>query len=385
MNYLNSKFASRIVEFLSKSCEDNRTENFPESTFLDSGIYIYGAGDLGQLAIEYCEFNKIKILGVLDQTREGLIHGRLSSYKIYRPHEVSILSRQKHSIFVAVATAPYLPIVKILSSHQWLNIFPFYSMTALTKDAHPLTNGWLVGKIDEFELKEVRWICDNLNDIISLSHYEAFLAWHTNYSELSVEDGTINPNLRYTIEPLVSRLSKHKNQMIDVGSHEGESVKRLLDAGIRFNEYILIEPDGNSRKKLRNNVQTYLSSLSKVYYKDEVISSQNRLMAFEEGLGYCSQLWSKSKNIKSTITLDSLNLMPDFIKIHTEGSELDILKGASKTISNCKPSLAYSVYHNRDGVCKAIIEPMKNFENYRWYFRLHSYQGTGAFVYGIPN
>jgi hypothetical protein len=76
--------------------------------------------------------------------------------------------------------------------------------------------------------------------------------------------------------------------------------------------------------------------------------------------------------------------MPDLIKIHTEGSELDILKGAAKTIKRYNPLLAYSVYHNRDGLCRAIIEPMKSFDNYLWYFRLHCYQGTGAFVYGVP-
>lgn len=379
MIYINSEIVSRVTQRLSKG-----VDNFFEPVSFDSGIYIYGAGDLGRLAIQYCEYHNINILGILDQSREGTLKGKFSSYKIYKPDQVNILSRQKHPIFVAVATAPFLPIAKILALHQWLKILPFYSITASEGEAHPLANGWVVGKIDESEIEGVRWICNNWSDTTSLNHYEAFLAWHVNYSELPVEHGSVNPNQRYTVDPLVTRLLENKNQMIDVGSHEGESVKRLLDAGILFNEYVLIEPDGSSRKKLRNNIQKYLSPIVKVYYKEEVISSQNGLIAFEEGLGYCSQIWPKSKNIKSTVTLDSLGLTPDFIKIHTEGSELDVLKGAAETIKKNKPSLAYSVYHNRDGVCKAIMWPMKKFDNYQWYFRLHSYQGTGAFVYGIP-
>jgi FkbM family methyltransferase len=374
-----SETISNIIQRFSKG-----NEYFPEPIFLDSGIFIYGAGDLGQLAIKYCESSKIKILGVIDQAREGLMRGGVSDYQIYKPYEVNILDRQKHPVLIAVATAPFLPISNILASHQWSKILPFYSITSLAKDTHPLANGWLVGKIEEDELEEVKWVCNNWSDSTSLKHYEAFLAWHINCSELPVENGALNPNQRYAIEPLLSRLREKKNQMVDVGSHEGESVKRLLDAGILFSEYILIEPDSKSRKKLRNNIQTYLPPLTKVDYKEEVIGSQNGFMAFEEGLGYCSQLWSKSKNIKPIVTLDSLKIMPDLIKIHTEGSELDILKGAAKTIDNYKPALAYSVYHNRDGVCRAIIEPMRSFDNYRWYFRLHSYQGTGAFVYGIP-
>jgi FkbM family methyltransferase len=379
-NRLNSVVLDRLIHRLSKS-----KKNLSTSFFIDSEIYIYGAGDLGALAIEYCEACGIKILGVLDQTREGFISGRAFNYRIYKPYEVSLFDRKKYPVFVAVATVPFTPISEILSALDWSNIYPFYSMTTLANDAHPLSNGWEVGNVNSEELEGVRWVGNNWSDATSLNHYEAFLAWHIDCSELPIGDGSISPNQRYTIEPLISRLSRNKKQMIDVGSHEGESVKRLLDAGICFAEYVLIEPDSKSQKKLRQNIQKYLPSSATVKYKEVIISSNNEFMGFEEGLGYCSQLWSQSKNIRPTLTLDSLKLKPDFIKIHTEGSELDILKGANKTIKEYKPSLAYSVYHNRDGLYRAIIEPMRSLDNYRWYFRLHSYQGTGAFVYGVPN
>lgn len=379
MTSATSVVISNIMQRFSKAGED-----FHEPLSLDSGIFIYGAGDLGKLAIEYCESCNIKILGILDQSREGVMKGKKSIYEIQKPQEVNIFERLNYPVFIAVATAPFLPIAKILASFQWSKILPFYSITRMANDDHPLGNGWVVEKIDVDELEGVKWICNNWHDSTSLDHYESFLAWHINYLELPVTSLSINPNARYAIEPLVSRLSENKKQMIDVGSHEGESVKRLLDAGITFSEYVLIEPDSQSQKELKRNIQKYLPSSIKVHFKGDVIGSHNGFMAFEESLGYCSQLWSKSKNIKRIITLDSLKLMPDFIKIHTEGSELDVLKGATETISRYRPSLAFSVYHNRDGVCRAIMEPMKIFENYQWYFRLHSYQGTGAFIYGIP-
>ena len=46
--------------------------------------------------------------------------------------------------------------------------------------------------------------------------------------------------------------------------------------------------------------------------------------------------------------------------------------------------IAYSVYHRREGFYEDIAEIMKLFEGYNWFFRLHSFHGTGAFVYAIP-
>ena len=82
--------------------------------------------------------------------------------------------------------------------------------------------------------------------------------------------------------------------------------------------------------------------------------------------------------------MDSLQIKPDLIKIHTEGTELDVLMGAKKTIINYKPFLVCSVYHRREGFYSDITTPIKNFKNYNWFFRLHGFQGTGAFIYGIP-
>jgi hypothetical protein len=74
----------------------------------------------------------------------------------------------------------------------------------------------------------------------------------------------------------------------------------------------------------------------------------------------------------------------NLLKVHTEGSELEILKGAENTIRSRKPLFMYSVYHRREGFCGDIAEAMLLFPGYKWYFRQHGFQGSGAFVYAIP-
>jgi FkbM family methyltransferase len=351
---------------------------------VSSGVFIYGAGELGMLAIEYCEACEILILGILDQNKSGLIKGKFSEYLISKPEEIPMEERSEALIAIAIATVAFSQISEILKSYGWRNILPFYSLSRKKRAGHPLNNGWEVGLISKDEMEKVLWICGNWDDKASLLHYEAFLAWHIDETELTLVDLLVDSNKRYAIAPLLEVLNNKHQLMVDVGSHRGESVKRLVDLGIIFSEYVLIEPDAASRERLKKSVLNWLPVDKKIDFLNIVLGAENTLRPFKEGLGYCSQLWTNSVNFRSIVTLDSLECRPDFIKIHTEGSELNVLLGSIKTIAEYKPTLAFSVYHNRDGFCRTIFESMQLFGGYKWYFRLHSYQGTGAFIYGIP-
>lgn len=355
-----------------------------EQIDLNAGIYIYGAGELGSLAIQYCEACGIRILGVLDRNKTGLIKGELSEYLIHDPEKISMQQRSDSLVAIAIATRPLNQIINSLYSNGWKNVVPFYALTSEERLGHPLGNGWKINLVSNEERKRLQWICENWYDDISLLHYEAYLSWHADKTELALLDAPINPDQRYVIEPLLREFSLRNQQMIDVGSHRGESVMRLANEGIFFAEYILIEPDMKSSEHLIGNIKNYLPADKRISHLNYVLGASNTLKPFQEGLGYCSQIWSKSTTKRDVIALDSLEYSPDFLKIHTEGSELEILAGARVTISRSRPVLAFSIYHNRDGFVRAIFEPMKWFRDYKWFFRLHSFQGTGGFVYGIP-
>ena len=85
-----------------------------------------------------------------------------------------------------------------------------------------------------------------------------------------------------------------------------------------------------------------------------------------------------------SITLDSLDLAPDFIKLHLEGAELDALRGARETIRRHRPIIAVTTYHNADGIWRTPAWLMDTLEDYRFLMRLHSGCGTGAVVYALP-
>jgi len=104
---------------------------------------------------------------------------------------------------------------------------------------------------------------------------------------------------------------------------------------------------------------------------------------FYQGFGFASKLSGYGNDIVNVIALDSLNIDATFIKMHLEGGEYNAIIGARQTIKKNRPILAITLYHNKDGVWRTSLFLMNLLENYRFYFRLHSWAGTGAVLYAI--
>lgn len=362
---------------------DSSTSACTQKIDIESGIIIYGAGDLGLLALNYCEACQIPILAVLDQVKSGCIKsqsGRL--YKVSSP----TLRRElaDFTVVIAVATRPFSPIKRSLINQGWKTVVPFYDITHSPRDGHPLHNGWKIGNVSAAEICQVNQICDKLADEQSLLHYEAFIAWHSNSQELVLQRFPIDPACRYLIPEMKSFLYLRRKCLVDVGSHSGQAAIALKDAGFRFEHYFFFEPDKSNFTDLEDTQAKLVDAGSTAKTHSQPLGAVSETVSFGQGLGYCSQIWDKGKSYRKTATLDSYSIRPDLVKIHTEGTELSVLHGATNIINESTPALAYSVYHRRTGFYEDIIKPMELFEGYNWFFRLHNYQGTGAFIYAVP-
>jgi|SaaInlStandDraft_5_1057022.scaffolds.fasta_scaffold11342_3 FkbM family methyltransferase len=350
------------------------------------GVYIYGAGDLGLLALDYCESCNIPVLGILDRSRTGVFRSKTGrDYIIASPDSNKEDVNRAAAVVVTIATLPFGPIRNQLHSYGWEFVFPFYNLADHARKGHPLQNGWKLADVTQHEFDTVEWLCRQWSDKVSWRHYEAFIAWHCDNTEVKLSECPINTDQRYVIPELLAALASSHQQFVDVGSHRGETIARLNRAGLRFDEYILIEPDELSRSHLSSHQHDFLPKGSRVSINEHVLGKSNHLSTFKEGLGYCSQIWGESKYERRVIPLDELELTPDFIKVHTEGTEWDILQGAKNTVLRSRPCLAFSVYHRREGFYNDIAGAMELFHGYQWFFRLHSYQGTGGFVYAVPD
>jgi FkbM family methyltransferase len=170
--------------------------------------------------------------------------------------------------------------------------------------------------------------------------------------------------------------------LLDGGAHHGtvmEAFARQTKGS--FRQIIAVEPDPANRARLPGG----LSDDPRVTIDDCALAEDEGIAFLHDGLGYASQLSDTGRMRVTTRPLDALGYSPTFIKLHLEGAELAALKGARKTLLSNRPIIAATIYHNADGIWRTPLWLMETLPHYRFLFRAHSWCGTGAVVYAIPN
>jgi FkbM family methyltransferase len=354
---------------------------------VDRPIALYGAGDLGQMAKAYFDKINIDIKFVVDK---NAIVWREKEYwkdtQILSPSEVSNLHLKNFLLIVCIATIPYTQLVKNLVSKGWEDIVPFYDVAEAYRKLHPLSNGWFATSIGPAEEKLITNVIEMWSDDLSRAYHLQFLAWRLRRDEWIFEKAPINNSNRFFIPEVINLLSDHES-FADIGAHHGKVTNKFIAISEgKFEKIWMIEPDSNNLDELRKfhrcNDKIYPE---RIHLMSHVVGENSGKKQFFEGLGYASQLCEFGNTIVNVTTIDSLDISPTFLKLHLEGGELAALKGAKETIAKYKPIIVVTSYHNQDGLFLLPKWLMSNLKNYKIYFRLHSWCGTGAVIYCLPN
>ena len=130
------------------------------------------------------------------------------------------------------------------------------------------------------------------------------------------------------------------NVIYDIGAFRGTWSDFLSKTSLKNKNFYLFEANNENEEYLRKfNFKYFLGILSD---KKKNVEFYSRKDTGDSYFKEQTNLYKKDMKplLKETVTLDEIveknNLpLPDFIKIDTQGSELDILKGSQKSISNC--------------------------------------------------
>lgn len=353
------------------------------SNKINKPVIIYGAGNLGKMAVEYFKKLDIKPLFITDKNFDKVNKDSFwKNYEIIKPTEVPYIARKLNKVIVCVVTSSFCEIKNWLNTLGFDDVVPFYDVTLMYQDKHPLNNGWMTSLLDKQDICNIKYVLDRLEDNTSLSHYLQFIAWHSFREEWIFKNATISNKNRYFIPEIIDILADNET-FVDIGAHHGEVVEKFINnTKGNFNSIYAIEPDKENFNIMYHNLKNIIDE--RIFLSNIALGDKFETKKFYHGLDYASQISNLSNEEIKVVTLDSLNIKPTFIKIHAEGNECNIIKGGIKTIMCCRPIIASTIYHNRDGLWKIQCQLMISLEDYVYYFRLHSWCGTGAVIYAIP-
>ena len=353
----------------------------------DKPLVLYGAGNLGQMAKEYFDLLKIPIEFIVDcQAKTIDKQGFWKGTKVIHPQTVSLLTKKSVLLAICVVTSPYTELETSLRKDGWSDIVPFYDMTEAYRDFHPLSNGWFAPPLTDDDMQKTSKILSLWEDDISRSHHLQFLAWRRLRTEWYFKDAPVTTHDRFFIPEIISVIHNQES-FLDVGAHTGSVTKRFYDiVKEEFREIWAIEPDLINLSGLKATISTLPNqNQEKIHIYNTVVGSESSECNFYPGLGYTSQCSPLGTVVLHKQTIDELELSPTFIKLHLEGWELDTLQGGINTIHKYRPVIVATSYHNSWGIWELPEWLMTQLTDYKFYMRVHSWCGTGAVIYCIPN
>ncbi len=374
-----SESASLLAEIATAPCQFGPTS-------ADLPLALYGAGSLGRLAREFLKATGQEFALFIDRDASRISQESYwSDVPLLHPDDVPENARRELRVAVCVATAPFAPIEQSLTALGFRHIVPFYDLAESFRHVHPLSNGWFAPPLFRQEQNYTAEILARWADDISRAHHLQFLAWRRLREEWTFDTAPQADCGRFFI-PEVTDALRNDETFVDAGAHHGNIIEAFLRRTNRsFRKIIAIEPDAANRARLAQQLNFLLPSYPGVSILDSALGEYQAEAPFCEGLGHASQLSPIGRTRAQVRPLDGLDLSPSFVKLHLEGGELAALKGARRTLLTCRPVVAVTVYHNADGIWRTPLWLMHTLPDYSFLFRAHSWCGTDAIVYAIPN
>jgi FkbM family methyltransferase len=351
----------------------------------DQPLALYGAGNLGRLARAFLNAVGHDFTIAIDRNARELANDpEWSGLRLVCPADVSRSAKSRVCLAVSIAAAPYVPLERSLFDLGFEHIVPFYDLAESFRHLHPLSNGWFAAPLTAQHRENTAEVLSRWDDDTSRAHHLQFLAWRRLREEWTFAGAPVSNCRRYFIPEITSVLHR-KETLLDAGAHHGSVTHAFIaQTQGKFRRIIALEPDSWNRARLKDALRSWLPSAA-FSILNCALAEAEREATFHDGLGYASQLSDTGEVRVSARPLDALDVAPTFIKLHLEGGELAALMGARQTMLSHRPLVAATVYHNADGIWRTPLWLMETLPDYRFLFRVHSWCGTGAVVYAIPN
>ncbi len=174
---------------------------------------------------------------------------------------------------------------------------------------------------------------------------------------------------------------------VDCGAYDGDTIRALLSSPNPFSGSIVaFEPDPANFLKLQKYVMDLPPSLRQSAVVHAAAVGARRSKVRFEASGTEASAVGTGDTAVDCVTLDETlgDLVPTYIKMDIEGSELDALRGAQRTISANLPVLAVCSYHRQDHLWQIPLLIHSFSDQYRFFLRPHHLEVWDLVCYAIP-
>jgi FkbM family methyltransferase len=351
-------------------------------------VIIYGAGDLGELALQLLSPIGIKPLCVVDKN-PNKTNRTILDVEIISPSAIKTSQKETALFVVCIVKRPFCEIKNYLMDLGCKNITHFYDFSNEFFPEVNITNGWKYEDFNESDKISIQKVYDKLINDTSRAYYLMTLYWRICHTEIFFDNVIINTDNKFFPDFIRQILTKEE-VFVDCGAYTGNTIQKFLsNTNNNFDKIIAYEPSKMNFRELEKFIEKLDEKLThKVILHNYGIGKLKDKRFFIER-GISSKFSLKTEIIKQGVFINSLDedfkmQRMTFLKLHLEGMELDAIIGGIKSIKKYRPILAITLYHTMDGIYKIVEYLMRNIEDYYYYYCLHMYCGQSSVVYAIP-
>ena len=178
--------------------------------------------------------------------------------------------------------------------------------------------------------------------------------------------------------------------LVDCGAYIGDSIETYCDHVNSYKKIYAFEPDNANIEEMRKLISD--KDLHDVEIIPYATYSKKTVLEYDMRGGIDSRIAEYGKyNSDNIVRLETEtidNVVGDdnvtYIKMDVEGSEMEALRGAERTIKRCKPICGISAYHKKDDIIQIYKLLHEYNPDYKFYFREHRPLAIDAVLYAVP-
>lgn len=337
------------------------------------GVYLYGAGFVGRWAISYLEGLGIRILGFVDSD-SGKWGSKISGKVVLSPLEKAvteakaIIITSRHAVNKIKNTLEGLTKAKIMSIDAFVvcqqgaetieMLQQIFSSDARSQDT---VRGVLISMLE--------------GSTRSLAHHADTRPFFDRYGFFN-RDGEV---------------------FVDAGAYVGDSIERFLWSvnGV-FKKIYAFEPSRDQYIAMKKRVERLIAEWGidekHIVLENKAISNRTANVRIERGNRSIQNRVEFSNSplddLEAVTTIEAVSLDEYFreqtftlLKVDIEGSELDLLNGAIKSIQRDRPRIALSVYHYPTDIFSLPFRAQEINKDYEFFLGHHSSQLMDTVLY----